>query len=81
MLIGFITKPGSVQEKKFTTLQIPAQDYRYKTVSGELIPNLVSEWKKINNMSAEELPRNYGYDLDMYNADCTEVTIAVSVAE
>ena len=80
MLIGYVTKPGTVQENKlFTTIQIPAQDYQY-TVLNDISPEAIfGTWNTINHAKASELPRNYGYDLDMYNADHTELTIAVSV--
>lgn len=82
MLIGFMTKAGTMQtHKEFLTLEVPAQDYRYMTVTWELPKNLISSWIEVNSKSQEELKRAYGYDLDMYNADGTEVTLAVSVKE
>jgi predicted transcriptional regulator YdeE len=79
MLIGYLTETGSVQDEKYTTIQIPAQDYRYITVGGKLPDRLIETWMQINDTSHDKLPRSYGYDLDMYNANGTEVTVAISV--
>jgi len=79
MLIGYMTEAGSVQDEKYTTIQIPAQDYQYTTVGGKLPDRLIETWMKINDTPQSELPRSYGYDLDMYNADGTEVTVAISI--
>jgi predicted transcriptional regulator YdeE len=79
MLIGYMTEVGSVQDEKYTTIQIPAQDYQYTTVGGKLPDCLIETWMEINDTPQNELPRSYGYDLDMYNADNTEVTVAISV--
>ena len=76
MLIGYITKTGTTQDNPaITTIEIPAQDYRYMTTKD------ISPENIFNNTPQSELVRNYGYDLDMYNADHTELTIAVSVSE
>ncbi len=82
MLIGYITADGVTQaDPAITTIQIPAQDYRY-TTTNEISPeNIFGMWNTINTTPASELPRNYGYDLDMYNEAHTELTIAVSVSE
>ena len=82
MLIGYITQSGITQtDPTITTIQIPAQDYRY-TTTNEISPeNIFSMWNTINQTPASELPRDYGYDLDMYNETHTELTIAVSVKE
>ena len=62
-----------------TTLHIPAQDYQYITLT-ENIPNSIGEaWIHIRNMTESELPRTYGYDMDMYSADGKSVTVAVAV--
>ena len=80
MLMGFITEENSVQEdESLTTITIPAQDYEYVKVVGGLPANLVLKWQKVNTMSKEECNRAFGYDMDMYNADMTEVTLTVSV--
>ncbi len=81
MMIGYMTETGKVQsDENIATLTIPDQDYRYVVVNDEnLIPSMAQKWKEINMMSPAELLRSYGYDLDMYNEDGTEVTIAVSV--
>lgn len=82
MLIGYITKTGTTQtDPTITTIQIPAQDYRY-TTTNEISPeNIFGMWNTINQTPASELARSYGYDLDMYNEAHTELTIAVSVSE
>lgn len=82
MLIGYITADGVTQaDSTITTVKIPAQDYRY-TTTNEISPeNIFGMWNTINHTPASELPRNYGYDLDMYNEAHTELTIAVSVKE
>lgn len=80
MLIGYMTDEGVVQENsEITTLNIPAQEYRYTTIT-EWVPEIIgSEWSKINSMTEVVLPRTYGYDLDMYDETGKQVTIAVSV--
>ena len=79
-LLGYITEEGSVQEDaSLTTITVPAQEYEYVKVTGELPANLFAEWDKVNAMSKEECNRAFGYDMDMYNADMTEVTLTVSV--
>jgi predicted transcriptional regulator YdeE len=80
MLMGYITEDGSVQEdESLTTVVVPAQDYEYVTVKGPLPENLVTEWQKVNAMSKEECNRAFGYDMDMYNENMSEVTLTVSV--
>ncbi|MHB8652022.1 MAG: effector binding domain-containing protein [Minisyncoccota bacterium] len=80
MLMGFITEENSTQEDaSLTTITIPAQDYEYVKVAGELPANLLVEWQKVNAMNKEECNRAFGYDMDMYNADMSEVTLTVSV--
>ncbi|MEI6729260.1 MAG: effector binding domain-containing protein [bacterium] len=80
MLIGFLTEEGAVQtNSELTTIMIPAQDYAYVVVKGEMPKSLIEEWKKINAMPQTELNRSFGYDLDMYNEDRTECTVTVSV--
>jgi len=80
MLIGFITEENSTQEDaSLTTITIPAQDYEYIKVTGEMPASLVSAWQKVNAISKEECDRAFGYDMDMYNADMSEVTLTVSV--
>ena len=82
MLIGYITKTGTTQDNPaITTIEIPAQDYRYMTTKDISPENIFSSWKTINNTPQSELVRNYGYDLDMYSEDHTSLTIAVSVSE
>lgn len=80
MLMGYITENNSVQQDvNLTTIQIPAQDYEYVKVTGELPKNLIAEWDKVNAMNKEECNRAFGYDMDMYSEDMSEVTLTVSV--
>jgi predicted transcriptional regulator YdeE len=80
MLIGFITEDGGRQENKnLNTITIPAQDYEYVKVIGEMPESLVLEWQKVNAMTKEECNRAYGYDMDMYSDDMKSVTLTVSV--
>ena len=80
MLVGYITEEHSIQEDpSLTTITIPPQDYEYMKVTGEMPASLFAAWDKVNAMSKEECNRAFGYDLDMYNADMTEVTLTVSV--
>ena len=80
MLMGYITEEGSVQEDaSLTTIIIPAQEYQYIKVTGELPSRLIAEWQRVNAMSKEECHRAFGYDMDMYSADMSEVTLTVSV--
>lgn len=80
MLMGYITEDNSIQEDlSLTTITIPAQDYEYVKVTGEMPARLIAEWKRVNEMSKEECNRSFGYDMDMYNADMSEVTLTVSV--
>ena len=82
MIIGYITRDGVTQtDPSITTIQIPAQDYKYMTLTDISPENILKAWTGVNNTPASELARNYGYDLDMYNEDHTELTIAVSVHE
>ena len=82
MLIGYITTDGIVQaDPTITTIIIPAQDYRYMTITDIRPDAIFGAWKTINSTPVSELARNYGYDLDMYNEAHTEMTIAVSVSE
>ena len=82
MIIGYITRDGASQtDPSITTVQIPAQDYRYTTLDDISPENILRAWTNINTTPASELPRSYGYDLDMYNEAHTEMTIAVSVSE
>ena len=80
MLIGFITTEGTNQTNpELTTITIPAQDYAYELVKGEMPKSLIQEWAKINSLPESELNRSFGYDLDMYNEDQSECTVTVSV--
>ncbi len=82
MIIGYITKNGVVQtDPTITTIKIPAQNYRYTTLSDISPESIFGAWTKINATPSSELARSYGYDLDMYNEAHTEMTIAVSVKE
>lgn len=79
-LIGYITEENSVQEDStLTTITVPAQDYQYVKVTGEMPASLFAAWDKVNAMPKEECNRAYGYDMDMYNIEMTEVTLTVSV--
>ena len=80
MLIGFLTEAGSAQrDDQFTTITIPAQDYEYVEVKGEMPMALIEGWKTINALSPDECRRAFEYDLDMYNEDRSGATITVSV--
>ena len=80
MLMGYITDEGSVQEDvSLTTILIPAQEYKYTQVKGEMPSSLIKEWQKVNAMSQEECNRAFGCDMDMYNEDMSEVILTVSV--
>lgn len=82
MLIGYITKIGLIQKNPtIITLKIPAQDYRYTTITDISPEAIFGTWNTINSTPVSELARSYGYDLDMYNETHTELTIAVSVSE
>jgi hypothetical protein len=82
MLIGYVTKTDSIQENpRLTTIKIPAQDYRYITLTDISPESIFGTWNTINHTPSSELPRNYWYDLDMYNEDHTGMTITVSVHE
>ena len=82
MLIGYITGTGVVQiDPTITTIEIPAQDYRYTTITDISPEAIFGAWNTINTTPQSELVRSYGYDLDMYNEAHTELTIAVSVSE
>jgi predicted transcriptional regulator YdeE len=78
MLIGFYTEEGAIQTNpELTTIKIPEQDYKYDMAVGEMPIALISKWKEINEMSMDELPRSFQYDMDMYLDD--GVCIAVGV--
>lgn len=80
MLIGLITKSGSVQtESGLTTIEIPAQDYQYAEFDFTGPESVSLAWQAINGVSREELPRKFGYDLEMYGEDMKKFTIALSV--
>jgi predicted transcriptional regulator YdeE len=80
MLIGFATEDGSVQaDPRFTTITIPAQNYKYTKVVGDPRETLPKVWADINAMPKEDVVRTYGYDMEMYGAGGDEVTVAVSV--
>ena len=80
MLMGYITENNSLQnDPSLTTVIIPPQDYEYIKVTGEMPKNLITAWQKVNAMSKDECHRAFGYDMDMYNADMSEVTLTVSV--
>lgn len=81
MLMGYVTKDGTTQsDPRFTTITIPAQNYKYKKVTGDPRETLATVWKEINALPKEEVARTYGYDMEMYGVDGDEVTVAVSVA-
>ncbi len=81
MLIGYITKSEVIQtDSSLTTIQIPAQDYRYTTLTDISPASIHRAWNTIKSTPASELARTYEYDLDMYNEAHTELTIAVSVS-
>ena len=80
VLIGFITDNNHIQnDSRLTTIIIPAQDYKYTTVQGEMPQSVVEKWNEINSLSMQEVNRSFGFDLDMYNEGGTECTITVAV--
>ncbi len=82
MLVGVMVEENIVQTNdNLTTLIIPAQDYRYIKIAWGFPDSIWNGWDEINKKTAEELPRTYGYDLEMYNEAGDECTIAVSVKE
>lgn len=82
MIIGYMTKEGVTQtDSTITTIKIPTQDYRYTTITDISPESIFDTWQKINTTPPSELHRSYGYDLDMYNTEHTELTIAVSVSK
>ncbi len=82
MIIGYITKTGVIQENPLiTTIKIPAQDYRYITLTDISPESIFGAWSTINSTPLSELQRSYAYDLDMYDESQTSMTIAVSVNE
>lgn len=82
MIIGYVTQDGAIQtDPTISTVKIPAQDYRYMTLSDISPENILKSWTTINKTPVSELARSYRYDLDMYNEAHTELMIAVSVKE
>lgn len=80
MLVGLLTKKWVKQANPdFTTLEIPAQDYRYAEFEFTGPESVARAWQEVNAISREELPRKFGYDLEMYSEDMKKFTIAVSV--
>lgn len=80
MIIGLITKEGSVQTNgALTTLEIPAQEYRYAEFDFTGPESVSLAWQAVNTVSREDLPRKFGYDLEMYSEDMKKFTIALSV--
>jgi predicted transcriptional regulator YdeE len=81
MLIGFGTEDGSIQiNPELISIIVPQQDYQYiKFTSDNFQQDLPIEWAKINFMPKSEVPRTYGYDLEMYSEDYKGCTLAVSV--
>ena len=60
MLIGYVTKTGSIQENpRLITIKIPAQDYRYITLTDISPESIFGTWNTINHTPSSELPRNY----------------------
>lgn len=82
MLIGVMTQAEAIQKNSdLNTITIPAQHYQYVSVSWGFPDSIWKNWYQINQMTADELPRTYGYDLEMYNEAGDKCTIAVSVQE
>jgi predicted transcriptional regulator YdeE len=80
VLIGFITETGKIQtDSNLTTIVIPAQNYKYVLVKGDMPKSLILEWEKVNAMPKSELNRAFGYDMDMYSEDGKECTLTVSI--
>jgi predicted transcriptional regulator YdeE len=78
MIMGYVTEDNSVQEDvDLVTIHIPAQDYEYIKFTDA--STYKAQWQKVNAMSKEECNRSFGYDMDMYSEDMSEVTLAVSV--
>jgi hypothetical protein len=60
MLIGYVIETGSIQENpRITTIKIPAQDYRYTTLTDISPESIFGTWTQINHTPATELPRSY----------------------
>ncbi len=55
------------------------QDYRYAEFEFSGPESVSLAWQEVNAVSHEELPRKFGYDLEMYSEDLKKFTIAVSV--
>lgn len=80
MLIGLMTKKWATQANpELTTIEIPAQDYQYAEFEFTGPEAVSLAWQQVNSLSREELPRKFGYDLEMYSEDLGKFTIAVSV--
>lgn len=80
MIIGFLTKTGATQTNpEIMTVKIPAQNYEYLEIKGNMPTCVIDGWKQINALSPDECARTYQFDLDMYTEDRTAVTLTVSV--
>ncbi|GAB4148962.1 MAG: hypothetical protein OHK0017_12240 [Patescibacteria group bacterium] len=79
VLIGYTTDEGAVQNHpEIETLLIPAQNYKYEIVKGEIPEVVVQKWAEINAMPQDDLSRTFGFDMDMYMEDGSVcVTVAV----
>jgi predicted transcriptional regulator YdeE len=83
MLIGYGTDDGSTQTNgELIDITVPAQDYQYlRFTSSDFPQDLPIEWAKINSMPKSEVPRSYGFDLEMYSEDGKTCTLAVGVGK
>ena len=80
MILGLISQSGTVQKNPdLTTIEIPAQDYQYAEFEFTWPEAVSLAWQSVNALPREELPRKFGYDLEMYSEDLKKFTIAVSV--
>ena len=80
MFVGLMTKEWATQTNpELTTLEIPAQDYRYAEFEFTGPEAVSLAWQQINALSRDELPRKFGYDLEMYSEDLKKFTIALSI--
>lgn len=80
MLVGYITIDTDTQtDSKYTTITIPEQDYMYETIKFDGPESISNLWQKINSIPKTEVPRKFGFDLEMYTEDMLGCTVAVSV--
>lgn len=78
MLIGLVTTTKQ-ENDELTTIEIPAQDYKYVEFDFSGPESVSPAWQKVNAVSRSEINRSFGYDLEIYAEDMKKFTIAVSV--